>query len=170
MTVCAAPAPARTRMRAPVRGFALIELLISVVILGLLASGAMTFADLAVQRNNEQELRTSLREIRQAIDAYKRASDDRRIARAIDETGYPRSLEELTDGVPDITTPKATKIYFLRRLPRDPLADPALPAADTWGLRSYASSADEPQPGRDVFDVYSKSTRKGLNGQPYGKW
>ena len=170
MTVGAAQAPTGVRACAPARGFALIELLISVVILGLLASGAMTFADLAVQRNNEQELRTGLREIRQAIEAYKQASDDKRIARAADETGYPRSLEELTDGVADITTPKATKIYFLRRLPRDPMADPALPAADTWGLRSYASSAEEPQPGRDVFDVYSKSARKGLNGQPYGKW
>jgi general secretion pathway protein G len=152
------------------RGFALIELLISVVILGLLAGGAMTFADLARQRNDEQELRASLREIRQAIDAYKRASDDRRIARAADETGYPRSLSELVDGVPDIANPKAAKIHFLRRLPRDPLADAALPAEATWGLRSYASGADDPQPGRDVFDVYSKSTRKGLNGQPYGRW
>ena len=152
------------------RGFALIELLISVVILGLLAGGAMTFADLAKQRNDEQELRTSLREIRQAIDAYKRASDDRRIARAADETGYPRSLAELTDGVPDIANPKAARIFFLRRLPRDPLADAALPAEATWGLRSYASGADNPQPGRDVYDVHSNSARKGLNGQPYGAW
>ncbi len=155
--------------RAP-RGFALIELLISVAILGVLAGGAMTFADLARQRSDEQELRTSLREIRQAIDAYKRASDDKRIARAADETGYPRSLSELSDGVTDSASPKAVKIYFLRRLPRDPLADPALPAQETWGLRSYASGPDDPQPGRDVYDVYSKSPRKGLDGQPYGAW
>ncbi|MEP6502032.1 MAG: type II secretion system protein [Betaproteobacteria bacterium] len=156
--------------RRPARGFALIELLISVVILGLLAGGAMTFAALARQRNDEQELRAGLREIRQAIDAYKRASDDKRIARAADETGYPRSLSELVDGVTDIANPKAAKIHFLRRLPRDPLADPTLAAEATWGLRSYASAADNPQEGRDVFDVYSKSLRQGLNGQPYGKW
>lgn len=158
------------RPHATPRGFALIELLISVAILGLLAGGAMTFADLCVQRNNEQELRTALRDIRQAIDAYKKASDDKRIARAADETGYPHSLEELADGVTDVTRAKETRIYFLRRLPRDPWADRALPAAQTWGLRSYASSADEPQPGHDVFDIYSKSARKGLNGQPYEKW
>ena len=151
-------------------GFALIELLISVAILGLLAGGAMTFADLAVQRNNEQALRVNLREIRQAIDAYKQASDARRIARAADESGYPRSLAELTDGVPDITSPKGAKLYFLRRLPRDPLADAALPADATWGLRSYASPPDNPQPGRDVYDVRSLSLRTGLNGQPYEAW
>jgi general secretion pathway protein G len=151
-------------------GFALIELLISVAIIGLLAGGAMTFADLAVQRGNEEVLRSNLREIRQAIDAYKQASDARRIRRDADETGYPRSLSELVDGVTDVTSPKGAKIYFLRRLPRDPMADASLPAEATWGLRSYASSPDNPQPGRDVFDVHSMSPRKGLNGQPYGAW
>jgi general secretion pathway protein G len=152
------------------RGFALIELLISVAILGLLAGGAMTFADLAVQRSNEQLLRSGLREIRQAIDAYKQASDAKRIARAADETGYPRSLSELTDGIVDVTSPKGAKLYFLRRLPRDPMADPALAAEATWGLRSYASPPDNPQPGRDVFDVHSLSQRKGLDGRPYEAW
>jgi len=152
------------------QGFALIELLISVAILGLLAGGAMTFADLAVQRNNEQLLRADLREIRMAIDAYKQASDAHRIARAADETGYPHALSDLTDGVTDITSPKAAKIYFLRRLPRDPMADAALPADATWGLRSYASPPDDPQPGRDVYDIHSLSLRTGLNGQPYEAW
>ena len=156
--------------RARSRGFALIELLISVAILGLLAGGAMTFADLAVQRNNEQLLRANLREIRQAIDAYKQASDAHRIARAADETGYPRALSELADGVTDITSPKGAKLFFLRRLPRDPMADAALSAEATWGLRSYDSTAENPQPGRDVFDVHSLSSRKGLNGQPYEAW
>ncbi len=156
--------------RAASRGFALIELLISVAILGLLAGGAMTFADLAVQRNHEQELRANLREIRQAIDAYKVASDAHRIERAADATGYPKTLSELVDGVTDITSPKGVKIYFLRRLPRDPMADASLPAEETWGLRSYDSPPDNPQPGRDVFDIYSMSTRVGLNGQPYGAW
>ena len=156
--------------RAGSRGFALIELLISVAILGLLAGGAMTFADLAVQRNNEELLRGNLREIRQAIDAYKAASDAKRIKRDLDETGYPRTLSELVEGVPDITSPKSARIYFLRRLPRDPFADASLPAEATWGLRSYASAPDNPQPGRDVFDVHSMSPRKGLNGQPYEAW
>lgn len=152
------------------RGFALIELLISVAILAVLAGSAMSFLDLTVQRGKEQDLRTALRDIRQAIDAYKVASDAHRIAHAADDTGYPRTLDELSDGVTDITSAKGAKIYFLRRLPRDPFADPSLPADQTWGLRSYASSPDDPQPGRDIYDVYSLSPRHGLNGQPYRAW
>ena len=152
------------------RGFALIELLISVAILGLLAGGAMAFADLAVQRQNEQILRTNLREIRQAIDAYKQAWDAGRVAHSVGDTGYPHALSELSGGVIDATSAKGSRLYFLRRLPRDPMADPALPAEATWGLRSYDSPPDDPQPGRDVFDVHSLSIRKGLNGQPYESW
>jgi general secretion pathway protein G len=152
------------------RGFTLIELMITCVILALLAGGAMTFADLAIRRGQEQELRGALRQIREAIDAYKQASDSKRIAKAADESGYPRTLAELTDGVADIGAKEGTKRYFLRRLPRDPFADPALPAAATWGLRSYASEPDNPQPGRDVFDVYSLSPLRAMNGQPYRSW
>ncbi|MFN3717093.1 MAG: hypothetical protein ACK4R8_10260, partial [Thiobacillus sp.] len=62
-------------------------------------------------------------------------------------------------------------LYFLRRLPRDPFyPDASVPAAETWGLRSYASPPDAPVPGRDVFDVHSLSTAKGLNGLPYREW
>ena len=152
------------------RGFTLIELLISVAILALLASGAMTFADLAAKRSQEQELRVALRQIREGIDAYKAAADARRIAKAADESGFPPTLAALTEGVADAGSAKGGKLYFLRRLPRDPLADPVLPAADTWGLRSYASPPDDPQPGRDVYDVYSLSPRAGIGGRPYREW
>jgi general secretion pathway protein G len=151
-------------------GFTLIELLVTTAILALLAGGAMSMAQLAVKRSNEQDLRVALRQIREAIDAYKLAADTRHIAKAADETGYPRSLAELTSGMTDLGSAKGTRIYFLRRLPRDPLADPSLPAEATWGLRSYASDPDNPQPGRDVYDVFSLSTGIGLNGQPYRHW
>lgn len=158
------------RIHAGALGFTLIELLITVAILALLAGGAMTFADVVVRRGQEQELRASLRQIREAIDAYKAAVDARRIKKAADESGYPPNLAILADGVVDAADAKGRKLYFLRRLPRDPMADPSLPAEATWGLRSYDSDADNPQPGRDVFDVYSLSTGTGLGGRPYREW
>ncbi len=159
------------RPRAWQRGFTLIELLITVAILAMLAGGAMTFADLAVQRSHEQELRSALRQIREGIDAYKAAADANRVKKSADESGYPPDLDALWRGVPDLSDPKREKkLYFMRRLPRDPLADPALPAEATWGLRSYDSEADNPQPGRDVFDVHSLSPQLSLGGRPYQEW
>lgn len=158
------------RRRHRTRGFTLIELLISVAILALLAGGAMTFVDLAARRSQEQELRIALRQIREGIDAYKAGADARRVFKAADESGYPPTLAALTDGVVDVGSAKGAKLYFLRRLPRDPLADPALPAAETWGLRSYASPGDDPQPGRDIYDVYSLSPKTSLGGRPYREW
>jgi len=152
-------------------GFTLIELVVTVAIMAILATAALPLAELAVQRSQEQELRAALRQIREAIDAYRQAVDDKRITKAADESGYPKSLQVLVDGVDDAKSPKKAKIYFLRRLPRDPMMrDTTVPAAKTWGLRSYASSAEDPQEGDDVFDVYSLSNKTGINGVPYREW
>ena len=152
-------------------GFTLIELVITVAIVAILASVAVPFGDLVVQRGKEQELRRALREIRDGIDAYKQAVDEGRIQRRAGDSGYPKKLEDLVEGVEDQRTPKKDKIYFLRRIPRDPLAsDQALSPAGTWGKRSYASPPDEPREGDDVFDVYSLAPGKGINGRPYREW
>ena len=146
------------------RGFTLIELLIVVAIVALLASIAAPLAELGYQRGKEQELRHALREMREAIDAYKRASDDGRIERKADASGYPPSLAVLVEGAEEKTSPEKSKIYFLRRIPKDPLT------GEDWGLRSYASPASDPQPGKDVYDVYSRSDEVGLNKVPYREW
>ncbi|HET8730827.1 MAG TPA: type II secretion system protein [Moraxellaceae bacterium] len=152
------------------RGFTLIELMVTVSLLALLASAVVPFMQLSSQRNKEQELRLALREIRTAIDAYKKAADDGRVERTADESGYPKSLSLLVTGVIDLKDPRSRKIYFLRRLPRDPLASGELPAEETWGLRSYASEPDAPKAGDDVYDVYSLSEKVGLSGRLYREW
>jgi general secretion pathway protein G len=155
----------------PQRGFTLIELLVTVVIVAVLASAAFPMAELAYQRNKEQELRRLLLELREAIDAYKLAGDEGHVLRPAGASGFPPSLETLVAGVPDAKNPDGGKLYFLRRIPRDPFfADGGVPASQTWGKRSYASSADDPREGDDVYDVYSTAQSAGLNGIAYREW
>ena len=164
------PHPTMAQRRSRAAGFTLIEMVVVVMIVGILASAAMPLAALNKRRGQEAELRQALRTLRMAIDEHKRAWDTGRIEKKADASGYPTSLEALVQGVPDASSPTGQRIYFLRRLPRDPFADPQLPAAQTWATRSYASPPDAPAAGADVFDVASRTPGVGLDGQPYRQW
>lgn len=151
-------------------GFTLIEMVVVVAIVGIIATAAQPILTLAVRRQKEFELRRDLRLLRGAIDAYHQAVLEGKVRpEADDPDGYPPSLDALVDGVADASR-RDHKLYFLRSLPRDPFAEPTTPAAQSWALRSYDSPADEPRPGRNVFDVHSQSDGIGLDGQPYRTW
>ncbi len=151
------------------RGFSMIELMAVLAILAVLVWASMPLAEATRERERERELQRGLWQIRDAIDAYKRLSDNSGVPRPPEQSGYPPTLTALVQGVPD---PKAGNrlVYFLRSVPRDPFAPPELPADQTWGLRSFQSSAASPAPGADVYDVYSKATGTGLNGVPFHAW
>jgi general secretion pathway protein G len=152
-------------------GFTFIELMMTLAIMAVLLLVAVPMAQITIQQDKERELRRALVQIREGLDAYKRAADRGRIAVKIGESGYPKKLEDLVDGVPDQRSPGRENLYFLRTIPRDPMyPDQTTKPAETWKLRSYASPPDEPAEGDDVFDVYSKSDKVGLNGVPYQKW
>ena len=167
------------RARPAGRGFTLIELLVAVAIVGLIAMVALPLYELSSTRVKEAELRQALRTIRGALDAYKAATDSGLLVKSAGDSGYPPSLDLLTE-VLEVANKRdfglnageaARHVIFLRQLPRDPFfPDATTPAAQTWATRAYGSSADNPQPGADVFDVSSLSTRIALDGTPYSSW
>lgn len=143
----------------------------TLAIVSVLAAAAFPLSELSARRVKEKELRDALGQIRSALDAYKQASDDGRLLRTADDSGFPPDLRVLVEGVVNAKDPAGRKIRFLRRIPRDPLSEDAtLSAHQTWAKRSYESPATEPREGTDVFDVYSVSTKIGLNGVPYRQW
>ena len=152
-------------------GFTLLELMVTLAIVAVLGLLTVPVLQISVQRAKEQELRTALHEIRGALDAYKRAAEANDIEVPPEASGYPPNLEMLVSGVPWRDPQKKGKLYLLRRLPRDPMnPQTELSPVATWGQRSYASEASDPQSGADVFDVYSLSNKLGLNGIPYSAW
>jgi general secretion pathway protein G len=152
------------------RGFTLIELVITLALIGLLAALAAPVAETMVRRSKEQDLKAALMQVRDAIDAYKDAADAGRVAKAATDSGYPANLEVLVNGVIDKGSATGAKIYFMRRVPRDPFADKSLPPGQTWALRSSDSPPDAPSSGKDLYDIHSLSDDKALDGTYYREW
>lgn len=154
--------PFRLRQRA----FTLLEMLITVTVLAILASAVFPLAKNGVRRQQELELRRSLREMRLAIDAYKQAVDFQQIKPPPPENnGYPESLEVLVEGVLKLGKSNV-KLRFLRRIPVDPFTGKA-----EWGLRSIMDDPDSTSwGGSNVFDVYTLHHGTGMNGIPYRNW
>jgi len=151
-----------TRNFAADSGLTLVELIITVAIVGILASMAVPVARFQVKREKERELRRDLWEMRDAIDRYKDAADKGGIQLKVDSMGYPPDLKTLVDGV-DIQT---KKVRFLRAIPIDPMTH-----STEWGLRSNQDDADSSGwGGQNVFDVYSKSEGTAMDGSKYSSW
>ena len=185
------PASARRKLLTPLsrragegpgvraRGFTLIELVVTLALVGVMAMVAVPLYEVTAVRMKEMELRTALRQIRTALDAYKDAADSGKVQKDPSDSGYPPSLKVLVEGVDVAQTAQnlvtssngPTRIMFLRQLPRDPFTpDPSVPPEEQWDTRSYGSPPSDPQPGKDVYDVMSKSTAVGTNGIAYKDW
>ncbi len=151
------------------KGFTLIEMIVTLSILAILAAVAIPLAKTAVKRENEIELRRSLRTIREAIDAYKKLADEKKIEVKDKSEGYPADLNTLIEGVElkNDDDKKETKIVkFLRRIPKDPMTN-----SYDWGLRSYQDDQDSDHwGGENVYDVYTKSPGIALDGTKYRDW
>lgn len=154
------------------QGFTLIEMMVTLALLATLAAAATPLIRHYHQRQQESELRESLRTLRMAIDSYFQASTEGRVEKKARESGYPPTLRLLVEGVVDKNSPNGSKIYFLRRIPRDPMCEcDERSDEETWRIRaSTQPPGDFSDGGKDVYDVSSTSAASGLNGVPYAQW
>jgi general secretion pathway protein G len=156
------PSAARRRSQA---GFTLAEMVMVAAVMAILASVTLPVAKFAAKRSREADLRLDLREMRNAVDEYKRYSDAGLIPVDLGTEGYPKKLDVLVEGV-SIVGQVDKKLKLLRRIPIDPMT-----GKSDWGFRSYQDTFDSTSwGGEDIYDVYSLSRGVGLNGIPYRKW
>jgi|SRR5580704_6577417 general secretion pathway protein G len=159
---CATMKPATPKFARRQHGFTLIELIVATTILIILTGMALPLAQISVKRERERELRTALWTLRDAIDRYKAQADLGSFQTKVDSNNYPPDLESLVKGV-DVA---GKKLKFLRRIPVDPMT-----GKDEWGMRSMQDDPTSDSWGeQNVFDVYSKSQGKGLDGTNYKDW
>lgn len=156
------------------RGLTLVEMIITVAILGILASVVVPSVQMTVKRTKELELRRDLRIMRTAIDDYKKSYDEAvkegKIPSVQNKSGYPETLDELVEGK-DFGGLYSYKKKFLRRIPVDPFNPPPPGEPPKWGMRSYTDDPESTQwGGEDVYDVYSLSEGTAIDGSTYKDW
>jgi len=146
-------------------GFTLAELVMVAAVLTILGMATLPVAKFTAKRAKEADLKLALREMRSALDEYKRYSDAGLIPVDLGTEGYPKKLTTLVEGV-QLVGQVDKKLKLLRRIPVDPMT-----GKDEWGLRSYQDAPDATSwGGENIYDVYSLSKGAGLNGVPYRKW
>lgn len=147
------------------KGFTLAELVMVAAVMVILASVTLPVAKFTSRRTKEMELRAALREMRYAVDEYKRFSEMGLIPIDLGTEGYPADLDVLVEGV-EVVGQVDKKLKLLRRIPLDPMT-----GEREWGLRSYQDEPDSTSwGGENVYDVYSLSGGVGLNDVPYREW
>jgi general secretion pathway protein G len=155
-----------TRAHRSERGLTYLEVMITIAILLVLAAASLPVARTAIKRQKELELRSALREMRTAIDTFKKYSDAGLIQQeGLETEGYPKDLESMVEGVTQVGAIDK-KLRFLRRIPKDPMTN-----TTDWGLRSLQDDPNSLSWGRqNVFDVYTTSESMGLDGTAYNTW
>lgn len=147
------------------RGLTLVELVVSFTIMITLTAMAVPLARAKVRLTKERDLKHALQEMRRAIDKYKEYADLGYLGQQKPGTNnWPETLDALVEGV-KMSGPDGKKIRFLRKIPTDPFTGKA-----EWGLLSDQDDAkSQTWGGQDVFDVYSKTTEKDVNGRPFSE-
>lgn len=147
------------------RGYSLVELAMVCAFILILTGMIVPIARFTITRQKEAELRSNLRSMRTAVDDYKRLADQGLIQVKLDSEGYPPKIEDLVEGV-ELVGQIKKKRKFLRKVPIDPMTGKA-----EWGLRSYQDEPDSTSWGRqNVYDVYSLSRGRALDGTYYKDW
>jgi general secretion pathway protein G len=142
----------------------LIEMVVVVSILLTLTAVALPLAKVTAQREREIDLHRALRQMRTAIDAYKKMAEQGLIELQLGSEGYPPDLQTLVDGIYPVG--QVNKVRFLRRIPFDPMTH-----SQEWGLRAYQDDPDARSwGGQNVYDVFTRSGGTALDGTKYRDW
>ncbi|HXU92419.1 MAG TPA: prepilin-type N-terminal cleavage/methylation domain-containing protein [Gallionella sp.] len=162
-----------TRRYAAISGLTLVELLVALAVLSILAAAALPSVEMVVMRTKEIELHGALREMRTAIDNFHEDWVNGKISKTnsnTSEDGYPRTLQVLVEGV-ETSNVKGGVRRYLRRIPRDPFAEPGQAPEESWVVRGYQDGLDATiWGGKDIYDVRSASDRVALDGTKYSSW